>query len=74
MRKATGADVAIVGAGSLGLNQNLHQRCCGSSRWLDIFRFDDIVAVREVSPKVVCDALRHGFGGPAAARGRISAV
>lgn len=63
VRKATKADVAIVHAGMLGLNTNLAANSdLHYKQIVDIFRFDDVVAVREVAAKTVCDAIRHGFG------------
>jgi 2',3'-cyclic-nucleotide 2'-phosphodiesterase (5'-nucleotidase family) len=65
VRTATNAKVAIVAAGSLGLNTTLKE---GSvlrvEQVVDIFRFDDVVAVREVPMNVVCEAIRHGFTKP----------
>ena len=65
VREKTNADVAIVNAGILGLNTNLDK---GSKllyqQVVDIFRYDDVVAVRKASPKAVCAAIRHGFGKP----------
>jgi 2',3'-cyclic-nucleotide 2'-phosphodiesterase (5'-nucleotidase family) len=65
VRQAAKADVAIVNAGILGLNTNLPK---GSTlryqHVLDIFRFDGVVAVREVTPRTICEAIRHGFGRP----------
>ena len=65
VREKTKADVAIVNAGILGLNTNLDK---GSkllyAQVVDIFRYDDVVAVRRASPKAVCAAIRHGFGKP----------
>jgi len=65
VRTGMDADVAIINSGSLGLNTNLPK---GAKLYyrdvLDIFRFDDIVAVREVPAKTVCAAVRHGFAKP----------
>ena len=65
VRRATEADVAIVAAGSLGLNTNLEKgTMLRLKQVVDIFRFDDIVAVREVPQSVVCDAIRRAFAKP----------
>ncbi len=65
VRKATGADVAIIGAGSLGLNTNLAKgTMLRLEQVVDIFRFDDIVAVRSAKQADVCDAIRHAFAKP----------
>ena len=65
LKRKTGADVAIVNSGILGLNTNLGS---GSQlqykHILDIFRYDNVIAVRTVPAKDVCDALRLGFSKP----------
>ena len=59
------ADVAIINSGILGLNEDLAP---GSKLLLrhavDIFRFDDVVAVRPFPAKQVCAAIRHGLISP----------
>ena len=63
VRKATKADVAIVHSGMLGLNTNLVANSdLHYKQIVDIFRFDDYVAVRSYDASDVCDAIRHGFG------------
>jgi 5'-nucleotidase len=61
----TGADVAIVNSGILGLNDDLP---AGTELLLrhviEIFRYDDVIAVRSFPAKQVCDALKHGFTRP----------
>jgi 2',3'-cyclic-nucleotide 2'-phosphodiesterase (5'-nucleotidase family) len=61
----TGADVAIINSGSLGLDENLEP---GSKillrQVIDIFRYDDVVVLHQFEAASVCDALRHGFGLP----------
>jgi 2',3'-cyclic-nucleotide 2'-phosphodiesterase (5'-nucleotidase family) len=60
--KTTGADVAIVNSGILGLNEDLAPGTELRLRHLvDIFRFDDIVAVRSFPAKQVCAAMAHGL-------------
>jgi 2',3'-cyclic-nucleotide 2'-phosphodiesterase (5'-nucleotidase family) len=62
VRKATDAHVAIVAAGSLGLNTNLESgTMLRLEQVVDIFRFDDIVTVREVPMSTVCKMIQHGF-------------
>jgi 2',3'-cyclic-nucleotide 2'-phosphodiesterase (5'-nucleotidase family) len=62
VRRRSGADVAIVNAGSLGLNTNLPAGATLSVRdVVDIFRFDDVVAVRSFPASTVCAAVRQGF-------------
>lgn len=65
VRKETGADVAIVNSGILGLNEDLAP---GSKLVLrhvvDVFRFDDIAAVRAFPAKQVCAAVVHGLLRP----------
>lgn len=61
----TKADVALVHAGMLGLNTNLEKGAKLSlEQIIDIFRFDDPVAVREAPVSVICAAVRHGLGRP----------
>ncbi|MEA2878297.1 MAG: hypothetical protein QOF14_3493 [Hyphomicrobiales bacterium] len=65
VRKATQADVAIVGAGSLGLNTNLEKGAMlRLEQVVDIFRFDDVIALREVPMSTVCKMVQHGFAKP----------
>lgn len=65
VRRRSGADVAIVNAGSLGLNTNLPVGATLSvGDVVDIFRFDDVVAVRSFPASKVCAAIRQGFGKP----------
>jgi len=62
VRKVTKADVAIVHSGMLGLNTNLAANSdLQYKQIVDIFRFDDYVAVRSYDASDVCDAIRHGF-------------
>ena len=63
LRTSTEADVAIVNSGVLGLNVNLEPNSEILLRHVvDIFRFNDVIAVREFPASQVCDAVRHGFG------------
>ena len=65
VRSRAGADVAIVNAGSLGLNTNLPAGATLSvGDVVDIFRFDDVVALRSFPASKVCAAIRQGFGKP----------
>ncbi|MBI3703507.1 MAG: metallophosphoesterase [Rhizobiales bacterium] len=61
----TGADVVLINSGILGLNEDLAP---GSRLVLrhvvDIFRFNDVVAVESFPAKVVCEAIKHGFKTP----------
>lgn len=61
----TGADVALINSGILGLNEDLAP---GTKLILkhivDIFRFDDVVAVRTFPARQVCAAIDHGFKVP----------
>ncbi len=62
IRKATNAQVAIVAAGSLGLNTILEKgTMLKLEQVVDIFRFDDVVAVRDVPMSTVCKMILHGF-------------
>jgi 2',3'-cyclic-nucleotide 2'-phosphodiesterase (5'-nucleotidase family) len=59
----TKADVALVHSGMLGLNTNLETGAeLTLKQVVDIFRFDDSMAVREARVDVVCAAIRHGLG------------
>ena len=62
MLRETKADVAIVNSGILGLNEDL---AAGTrlrvAHVVDIFRFDDVVAVRSYPAKTVCKAIEHGL-------------
>ena len=65
VRDTTNADVAIVHAGILGLNTNLDSGArLRVEQIVDIFRYDDPVAVRSAPASVVCAAIRHGLGRP----------
>ncbi len=65
VRDTTNADVAIVHAGILGLNTNLKSGAkLRVGQIVDIFRYDDPVAVRSVRASVICAAIRHGLGRP----------
>jgi len=65
VRRTSGADVAIVNSGSLGLNTNLKAGATLLVRdVVDIFRFDDVVAVRSFPASKVCAAIRQGFSRP----------
>ena len=62
-----GADIAIINAGILGLNEDLEAGSEIRVRHIeDIFRFNDIVAVKKISAKTVCNAVAHGFNTPGA--------
>lgn len=59
----TKADVAFIHSGMLGLNTNLPTGArLTVEQVVDIFRFDDPIAVRNAPVKVVCAAIRHGLG------------
>jgi 2',3'-cyclic-nucleotide 2'-phosphodiesterase (5'-nucleotidase family) len=60
----TGADVGIVNSGSLGLDDELPPGRLQVRTIVDIFRYDDIVAVRAFPAKMVCAGLRRGFSTP----------
>ena len=63
--RETGADVAIVNSGMLGLNEDLAPGSSLSLRHVvDIIRFDGIVAVRSFPAKQVCAAVAHGLLRP----------
>jgi 2',3'-cyclic-nucleotide 2'-phosphodiesterase (5'-nucleotidase family) len=63
----TGADVAIVNAGSLGLDAKLAAGTDLKVRHIiEMFRYDDVMAVRSFPTNVVCEALGHGFASPGA--------
>ena len=65
VRDTMNADVAIVHAGILGLNTNLDSGArLRVEQIVDIFRYDDPVAVRTAPASVVCAAIRHGLGRP----------
>jgi 2',3'-cyclic-nucleotide 2'-phosphodiesterase (5'-nucleotidase family) len=67
VREKTKADVAIVTAGSLGLNDNLEPGHTLTLRDLvDIFRYDGIIATRAFAASEVCKGLRGGFNSPGA--------
>lgn len=65
VKKDTGADVAIVNSGILGLNEDL---AAGTKLRLrhvaDAIRFDDVIAVRALPAKQVCAAIAHGLLHP----------
>ncbi|MFN3658882.1 MAG: bifunctional metallophosphatase/5'-nucleotidase [Pseudolabrys sp.] len=62
MLRETKADVAIVNSGILGLNEDLAPGTRLSVRHVvDIFRFDDVVAVRSYPAKTVCKTIEHGL-------------
>ena len=60
--KVSGADVAFINSGMLGLNEDLE---AGSDLSLqhvvDIVRFDDVIAVEMFPARMVCAAVKHGF-------------
>ena len=60
----TGADVAMVNSGSLGLDDELPPGRLQLRTIVDIFRYDDIVAMRSFPAQMVCAALRRGFSAP----------
>ena len=60
----TGADIAIVNSGSLGLDDELPPGKLQVRTIVDIFRYDDIVALRSFPARMVCAALRRGFSAP----------
>jgi 2',3'-cyclic-nucleotide 2'-phosphodiesterase (5'-nucleotidase family) len=65
VRRDTGADVAIVNSGNLGLNEDLPAGTKLTLRHVvDIIRFDDVMAVRAFPAKQVCAALAHGLMRP----------
>jgi hypothetical protein len=63
----TGADAAIINAGSLGLDAEV---AAGTELKLrnivQMFRYDDVVAVRSFPASDVCKAIGHGFASPGA--------
>lgn len=56
------AQVAIVNSGSLGLDETIE---AGSTLFMrhivEMFRYDNPIAVGQFKARTVCDALRHGF-------------
>lgn len=58
------ADVAIVGAGSLGLNENMKPGELQLRFVEEAVRYDGMVLVRKFPARIVCDALIHGFSRP----------
>ena len=63
MGEQTRADVALVHSGMLGLNTNLETGAqLTLKQVVDIFRFDNSMAVREARVGMVCAAIRHGLG------------
>jgi len=65
LKRETEADIAIVNSGILGLNTNLPAGTVLQYKHiLDIFRYDNVIAVRTAPAKNVCDALRLGFSKP----------
>ena len=66
VRKATGADVAIVDAGILGLNTNLEAGSQAAARPGRRTSSASTTSSRcaSVAASVVCAAIRHGFGKP----------
>lgn len=65
VKKDTGADVVLINSGILGLNEDLAPgRKLTLRHVVDIFRFDDIAAVRAFPAKQVCAAIVHGLLRP----------
>jgi 5'-nucleotidase len=64
LTEKTGADVAMVNSGSLGLDDELPPGRLQVRTIVDIFRYDDVVAVRSFPARMVCAALRRGFSTP----------
>lgn len=63
--KVSGADVAFVNSGMLGLNEDLEPGTALLLRHVvDIIRFDDVVAVETFTARQVCAAVTHGFAFP----------
>jgi 2',3'-cyclic-nucleotide 2'-phosphodiesterase (5'-nucleotidase family) len=60
----TNADVAIINSGILGLGENLTRGELKLRHAVDMFRFDNVVAVWEFPAHKVCEAIRHGFRQP----------
>lgn len=61
----TGADVVIINSGILGLNEDLAPGTRLLLRHVvDIFRFDDVIAVEPFPARTVCEAIKHGFKIP----------
>ncbi|HEV7878862.1 bifunctional metallophosphatase/5'-nucleotidase [Bradyrhizobium sp.] len=67
LAEKTGADVAIINSGSLGLDEELAAGTRIQVRQIvEMFRYDDVVAVRSFPASRVCESLRHAFGSPGA--------
>lgn len=65
VKKDTGADVAIINSGILGLNEDLAAGTKVRLRHVvDAIRFDDVVAVRAIPAKQLCAAIAHGLLQP----------
>jgi len=63
--ETTGADVVLINSGILGLNEDLAPGTRLVLRHIvDIFRFNDVVAVASFPAKTVCEAIQHGFKIP----------
>ena len=61
----TGADVVLINSGILGLGEDLAPGTRLLLRHVvDMFRFDDVVAVESFPAKTVCEAIEHGFKIP----------
>jgi 5'-nucleotidase, C-terminal domain len=63
--RTTKADVAIINSGILGLNEDLAPGTDLTLKHVvDMFRFDDVVAVWEFPADLVCQAISHGLREP----------
>jgi 2',3'-cyclic-nucleotide 2'-phosphodiesterase (5'-nucleotidase family) len=63
--KTSGADVAIINSGMLGLGEDLDAGTpLTLEHVIDIIRFDDVIAVEAFPARVVCAAITHGFAVP----------
>jgi 2',3'-cyclic-nucleotide 2'-phosphodiesterase (5'-nucleotidase family) len=61
----SGADVAFVNSGMLGLGEDLDAGTpLTLEHVIDIIRFDDVIAVETFPARVVCAAVTHGFSIP----------
>jgi 5'-nucleotidase len=62
--KKVGADVVILNSGSFSRNANLKPGEVKLRHLYEIFRYDNVIAVRPFPASKVCEALVHGFGSP----------
>jgi len=65
VKEKTQADVVVINSGVLGLNRTLPAGTMITARdTFEIFRYDDVVAVRKFKASVICETLKSGFARP----------